>query len=181
MKMVAMCWESVADTRCLANAVHDPEGLEGAPGSTRGLSLLPVETRLVAPKTTTLTKFSWDHGISGTGYEIHMGHTDRLEGKPLFKVHELNAIPNEAFDGCISQDGQVMGTYMHGLFDSPEILYKWLLKVGIKDVGVSDAHGVIARDSQYDLLAEHFKKYIHFGNLFSYKATEIHKKIFDRL
>jgi adenosylcobyric acid synthase len=144
----------------LGHAVHDPEGLEGVPGSSRGLSLLPVETRLVAPKTTTRTKFSWD-GISGTGYEIHMGRTDRLEGKPLFKVHELNAIQYEDFDGCISQNGQVIGTYMHGLFDSPEILHRWFLQIGIKDVTVSDSHGVVARDFQYDLLAEHFKKYIN--------------------
>ncbi|MCU0613864.1 MAG: cobyric acid synthase [Desulfobacterales bacterium] len=150
----------------LGHAVHDPDGFEGFPGSTRGLSLLPVETRLVAPKTTTITKFSWD-GVFGTGYEIHMGRTDRIEGKPLFRVHELNAIPHEAFDGSISQNGQVMGTYMHGLFDSPEILSKWLFQVGIKDVTVSGAHGFIARDAQYDLLAEHFKKHIDIKNLLS--------------
>jgi adenosylcobyric acid synthase len=150
----------------LGQAVHDPEGLEGTPGSTRGLSLLPVETRLAAPKTTTLTKFSWD-GVSGTGYEIHMGRTDRFEGKPLFRVHELNAIVHEVFDGCISQNGQVMGTYMHGLFDSPDILSKWLFSVGIKDVTVAGSHGFIARDAQYNLLAEYFKKHINIGDLIS--------------
>ena len=38
--------------------VHDPNGVEGRPGSTKGLNLLPVETELKAPKVTTLTKFS---------------------------------------------------------------------------------------------------------------------------
>ncbi|MGD9333326.1 MAG: cobyric acid synthase, partial [Desulfobacterales bacterium] len=41
-------------------AVHDPEGLEGRPGRTAGLGLLPVETILKAPKTTTRTRFIWD-------------------------------------------------------------------------------------------------------------------------
>jgi hypothetical protein len=40
--------------------VHDPDGLEGEPGTTDGLDLLPVETVLQAPKTTTLSRFSWD-------------------------------------------------------------------------------------------------------------------------
>jgi adenosylcobyric acid synthase len=148
----------------LGHAVHDPDGLEGIPGSSRGFALLPVETRLAAPKTTTLVKFSWD-GIPGTGYEIHMGRTDRLDGKPLFKIHELNTVSHDAFDGCISSDGLVMGTYMHGLFDSPEILQRWLFQVEIKGVTVSNAHGVIARDTQYELLAEHFKAHIDMENI----------------
>jgi adenosylcobyric acid synthase len=150
----------------LGHAVHDPDGLEGIPGSSSGFALLPVETRLAAPKTTTLVKFSWG-GILGTGYEIHMGRTDRLEGSPLFKIHELNAVAHDAFDGCISSNGLIMGTYIHGLFDSPEILQKWLFQVKIKGVTVSGAHGIIARDTQYELLAEHFKTHIDIENIFT--------------
>ncbi|MBF0259018.1 MAG: hypothetical protein HQK62_09290, partial [Desulfamplus sp.] len=58
----------------LGQYVDDPEGLEGEPGRTKGLNLLPVLTVLKAPKTTTLSCFSWD-GVDGEGYEIHMGHT----------------------------------------------------------------------------------------------------------
>jgi adenosylcobyric acid synthase len=47
--------------------VHDPDGIEGAPGSIAGLGLLPVETVLKAPKTTTLTDFSWDAGLPAPG------------------------------------------------------------------------------------------------------------------
>ena len=156
----------------LGHAVHDPDGLEGVPGSTGGLSLLPVETRLSAPKTTTLTRFTWDDA-SGTGYEIHMGQTERIGGRALFRVHELNANPHEALDGCISHNGQVMGTYMHGLFDSPEILSRWLFHVGIKDVKVSGAHGFVARNVQYDLLAEHFKQHIKTGSLLNLLSKKV--------
>ncbi|MFO8085772.1 MAG: cobyric acid synthase [Desulfobacterales bacterium] len=146
--------------------IHDPEGLEGIPGSSKGLSLLPVETLLAAPKTTTLTRFCWDN-ISGTGYEIHMGRTQRFGGKPVFIVHEQNESSQKTADGCISKDGRIMGTYMHGLFDSPEILSRWLFEVGIKNVTVNSTHGVAARDKQYELLAEHFEQHIDTNRLFS--------------
>jgi adenosylcobyric acid synthase len=51
-----------------------------------------------------------------------------------------------------------MGTYIHGLFDNPEILKCWLNHIGLPDVAVSDAGGIEARNGQYDLLAKHFEK-----------------------
>ncbi|MCU0593526.1 MAG: cobyric acid synthase, partial [Desulfobacterales bacterium] len=90
----------------LGRWVHDPEGHEGAPGSSAGLGLLPVETVLRAPKTTTRTRFSWGE-VRGAGYEIHMGQTVRHGGMPWFKVLERNGRPEEAEDGCIALDGRV--------------------------------------------------------------------------
>ncbi|MCP4215281.1 MAG: cobyric acid synthase, partial [bacterium] len=52
----------------MGNFVHDPDGLEGKPGVTSGLELLPIETVLKAPKTTTLTRFCGDN-VRGSGYE----------------------------------------------------------------------------------------------------------------
>ena len=40
----------------LGRFVHDPQGCEGNPGSTPGLNLLPVETVLKSPKTTSRTR-----------------------------------------------------------------------------------------------------------------------------
>ena len=139
--------------------VHDPEGLEGKPGSTRGLSLLPVETSLKTPKTTTLTRFSWD-GIHGMGYEIHMGQTEIKNGDFMFQVLERNGLSCKSKDGCILDDLHIMGTYMHGLFDNPGITKRWLETIGLGNIEVSKTHGPIARNKEYDLLAEHFEKYI---------------------
>ena len=151
----------------LGGEVQDPGGLEGKPGATRGLGLLPLATVLKAPKTTTLSGFEWD-GVPGAGYEIHMGQTappvdlnagkDRSEG--LFRVLERNQQPCRDFDGAMSDNGRVMGTYMHGLFDSPMILKKWLNRLGIDDLEIAEESGMQARDRQYDLLAEHFKKHV---------------------
>jgi len=143
----------------LGQSVHDPDGLEGNPGTTEGLSLLPLETFLQAPKTTTLSKFTWQ-GIPGTGYEIHMGHSNVLEGEKLFDVNDRNGKPFEGTDGCIMHNGRVIGTYMHGLFDAPDITRQWLSIIGLANIPVAETHGPAARDKAYDQLAEHFEKNI---------------------
>jgi len=143
----------------MGKAVHDPTGLEGQPGSSAGLGLLSIETVLKAPKTTTLTTFSWN-GNMGAGYEIHMGQTTRAGGSPLFKITERNHKPCRDEEGCISTAAETMGTYIHGMFDNPEILKCWLNHIGLPDVDVSDVGGIDARNDQYDLLAEHFEKHV---------------------
>ncbi len=143
----------------MGKSVHDPTGLEGQPGSSEGLDLLPTETILKAPKTTTLTQFSWD-GRSGAGYEIHMGQTVRSAGTPLFSVTERNQIPCHDEDGCVSDDLKVMGTYIHGLFNNPAILKSWLNHIGLNDIDALSVGGIEARNKEYNLLAEHFQKHI---------------------
>ena len=143
----------------MGKAVHDPQGLEGQPGSSEGLGLLPIETVLKSPKTTTLTQFSWN-GRQGAGYEIHMGQTIRKGGTPLFDVTERNHKPCRDEDGCVSGDAKTMGTYIHGLFDNPGILKSWLHHIGLPEVEVPEVGGIQARNKEYDLLAEHFEKYI---------------------
>ena len=143
----------------LGHYVHDPDGLEGVPGKEKGLSLLPVETVLKAPKTTTLTGFSWQD-VAGTGYEIHMGHTKKLEGSPMFNILEQNRKPCKKEDGCIARNSRIMGTYIHGLFDTPGITRLWLNSIGLGGIEVSKSHGFTARDKQYDLLSDYFEKYI---------------------
>jgi len=148
----------------LGRAVHDPEGLEGSPGTTRGIGLLPVDTVLKAPKTTTRTRFSWQDA-HGTGYEIHMGQTERFNGQPLFRIQERNGVPLDTEDGCVTGDSKVAGTYIHGLFDSPGITRRWLNSIGLGNIHVQKTEGLDARDREYDRLAEHFEKYVDLKSL----------------
>jgi adenosylcobyric acid synthase len=148
----------------MGRVVHDPHGLEGPPGSEPGLDLLPVETTLQAPKTTTLSQFQWE-GISGTGYEIHMGHTRRAGCAPLFSVTARNGQPpgsegGETEDGCISPSGRIMATYMHGLFDTPAILGNWFARIGLHHATPPRTTGPEARDRDYDLLCDHFAAHV---------------------
>ena len=143
----------------MGKTVDDPQGLEGQPGISDGLGLLPIETVLQAPKTTTLTQFSWN-GQPGTGYEIHMGQTTRKGENPLFEITHRDHHLCRDEDGCVSADSKMMGTYIHGLFDNPAILKSWLNHIGLDGIGVSKIGGIEARNRQYDLLADHFQKHI---------------------
>lgn len=148
----------------LGSAVHDPDGTEGKPGTTPGVDLLPLETALKAPKTTTLSDFKWD-GIGGSGYEIHMGQTEITGGKKLLKVASRNQKPCNDQDGCISSDGHVMGTYLHGFFDTPDITRHWLEHIGLTGFKVAGHDGFKERDKAYDLLAQHLAKYVDVGEI----------------
>lgn len=143
----------------LGHKIDDPEGLEGEPGNSQGLKFLPVETTLTAPKTTTRTDFSWK-GDKGKGYEIHMGKTTRMGGHPLFEIHSRNGTACRDLDGCVSPDGHVFGTYVHGLFDNPRILQQWLSRIGLKAYDVDKHSGLAFRDQEYDLLAQHFSRHL---------------------
>ena len=143
----------------MGTSVHDPDGLEGPPGETPGLGLLPVETVLQAPKTTTLTRFSWD-GIEGSGYEIHMGQTRRHKGQDLLHIAERNGKAVDDVDGCLTDDRRAMGTYIHGLFDTPDLIRRWLDAVGLKGIDIPATGGLAAKQEQYALLAEHFRRHI---------------------
>ena len=92
----------------LGRAVHDPEGIEGTPGTTRGLGLLPIETTLASPKVTRQVSTSLN-GVPVRGYEIHVGRT-LVEGEPLLDPPE----------GC--RTPKACGTYVHGLFDEPGVV-----------------------------------------------------------
>ncbi|PHQ15388.1 cobyric acid synthase [Marinobacter profundi] len=97
--------------------VQDPGGLEGEAGRTEGLGLLDMTTRMVAGKqlkdvTGTLTIGPDNAALNG--YEMHNGVTS---GPALASpLADLDGKP----DGAVSGDGQVAGTYVHGIFDQPE-------------------------------------------------------------
>jgi len=143
----------------LGKAVHDPNGIEGTPGSSQGLDLLPVETALKTPKTTTLTRFNWQ-GAEGSGYEIHMGITTVHSRQQPFDITERNAKHCNDKDGCISDNGKIMGSYLHGLFETPGVLRQWLNSLGLGHIPVPDTGGLEAKNQQYDLLAEHFENHM---------------------
>ena len=143
----------------LGHRVKDPEGLEGEPGNSQCLKFLPVETTLTAPKTTTRTEFSWE-GVKGKGYEIHMGKTIRMGRHPHFEIHSRNGKACRDSDGCVSSDGHVFGTYIHGFFENPQILRQWLSRIGMEGCEVDEHSGPAFRDQQYDMLGQHFLKHM---------------------
>ncbi len=102
-----------AGYQMLGLSIGDPDGLEGAPGTSTGLGLLDVHTTLAPAKQ--LRVDSAIHAATGTpiaGYHMHMGVTEGPDtARPFARL-------GEGADGAVSADGLVSGTYLHGLFAS---------------------------------------------------------------
>jgi adenosylcobyric acid synthase len=107
----------------LGRTINDPLGIESLPGSSEGLGLLDMETTLEPVKQLERAKGTLTiEPVPVQGYEIHMGitHGAALQS-PL--VHLEGRV-----DGAVSQDNQIAGTYLHGLFDLSEscgALLRW--------------------------------------------------------
>ncbi|MCG5516061.1 MULTISPECIES: cobyric acid synthase [unclassified Ectothiorhodospira] len=116
----------------LGHAIHDPEGVEGEPGSSMGLGLLEMETTLAQGKQLRQVQGHLQDGTPLEGYEIHAGVS---RGAALARpATQLNHGP----DGAVSEDGQVLGTYVHGLFDCGETLSALLAWAGLDAVSGRD-------------------------------------------
>ena len=136
----------------LGEWVDDPDGLEGKPGKVAGLGLLPLTTRMVAGKQLrNVSGLTVAEGATVTGYEIHNGVSDGAAlSSPLF---DLNGRP----EGAVSKDGQIIGTYLHGLFDHPEACQALLKQLGLINADKSDyqAHRERELDRLADMLEAH--------------------------
>lgn len=119
-KVIGIC----GGFQMLGRQIHDPAGLEGEPGSSPGLGLLDFETMLQPEKQL--------HRVEGrllldqafvTGYEIHAGiSTGPALNRPVACLHPARP------EGALSEDGQLFGTYLHGLFDAAparDALLRW--------------------------------------------------------
>jgi len=108
----------------LGQRIIDVEGVESGEPSVKGLGLLSASTEFEPAKTTTRVQarvlysrgmFAGAEGDRVSGYEIHMGRTYTSESVP-FSVDGRPGDPTASFDGAVSADGWMMGTYLHGLF-----------------------------------------------------------------
>jgi adenosylcobyric acid synthase len=143
-------------------------GVESCEGRYQGIGLLRIVTRFSGYEKTTeqVTRTASSTGpiLPGfgtvTGYEIHMGETER-EGD------------GEAFsgEGAVSGDGLVIGTYLHGLFENASArnaLLSWLYaQKGLEFV--PPEAGV--RQDLYDQLAAEFERHIRMDPILSLFAA----------
>jgi adenosylcobyric acid synthase len=97
----------------LGRVIADPEGIEGDAGESPGLGLLHLTTVLLPSKR--LSNVSGHLRLENArvrGYEIHAGRTQGPAlGRPAVLLDDGTA------DGAISDDGQILATYLHGLFE----------------------------------------------------------------
>ncbi|MCK3837239.1 MULTISPECIES: cobyric acid synthase [Pseudomonas] len=137
----------------LGEQVHDPLGLEGVAGSSAGLGLLAFTTTLEEQKQLRNVRGRLvleDAEVSG--YEIHAGVTS---GDALLSAAVL--LEDGRSDGALSADGQILGTYLHGLFETPAACSALLRWAGLQEVQEVDYHGLRERDIERlaDLVENH--------------------------
>ncbi|WP_172806699.1 cobyric acid synthase [Endozoicomonas arenosclerae] len=120
----------------LGHAVHDPQGIEGEAGSSEGLGLLDLETTMGPQKqlkqvsgTLALPELET---VQVTGYEIHAGITrGKALENPLIHL-------DQDVDGVLSEDSQIFGTYLHGIFETTEACNAILTWAGLKQLAAVD-------------------------------------------
>ena len=140
----------------LGKRLSDPHGIEGPAGQVEGLALLDVETVLTSKKAL--------RHVTGTalgarfdGYEMHMGETRGPDtARPMAIFDDGRA------DGAISADGNVMGSYVHGLLSDPAQRTALLARVGIRGSG-RDYHASV--DAALDEIAAALEHHLDIDGL----------------
>ena len=115
--------------------ICDPDGVEGPAGQTgeaveeMGLGLLDVETVLTDDKALEHVRgIDIESGAPMQGYEMHLGLTEGpARHRSWFKLED--GPKGRRGDGAVSEDGQVMGTYVHGAFASDAFRHAFLAKL----------------------------------------------------
>jgi adenosylcobyric acid synthase len=135
----------------LGRALHDPDGIESEVRTQRGFGWLDYETTLTPHKhlVNAEGRLALDDAPV-RGYEIHMGETrgPALERPALWLDGAGGARP----DGALSEDGQLIASYLHGLFDTPAACAALLRWAGLEDAEVLDYDA--RRQASLDTLAD---------------------------
>jgi adenosylcobyric acid synthase len=157
----------------LGREIRDPHHTESDIEFVPGFNLLDFTTVLEREKVTrqATARFA-EAGCLGAdadnhadplfrGYEIHLGETLFGNGtQPLFRLQRLGDKESHP-DGAISTDGRILGTYLHGLFDSAEglqlLLSHWRKLCGKQESNGAVIDPLVERETRYDALAEHFR------------------------
>ncbi|MFC3116553.1 cobyric acid synthase [Cellvibrio fontiphilus] len=114
----------------LGKTIHDPLGVESAPGSSIGLGYLALHTEFKDQKILQQRSgFLWDKQTPVSGYEIHSGvsYGPALQQPAIYLQGANGLVP----DGVISEDKAILGTYLHGVFDQPQALAQLLAWAGL--------------------------------------------------
>ncbi len=109
----------------LGEALIDPHGVDG---NAAGLGLLPLVTQFALHKKVQHTKAQFNQlkgpwsalsGVQVSGYEIHHGQTQMHAGMQAQGVDATEVIQGLAWQ---NQSGNVLGCYVHGLFEETKVV-----------------------------------------------------------
>jgi adenosylcobyric acid synthase len=143
--------------QCLGEHIADPHGVEGGtPGRDAGLGLFALQTRFDTGKHLAHARLRFDaldgpwaplSGLAVQGYEIHAG---RSVANAAAGQH---AVLHGAAGPLGWQRGNLLGLYLHGLFENPAVVQALF--------GVTPA----SHDAAFDRLADHVDRHFTPGAL----------------
>lgn len=140
----------------LGKTVADPDGIEGPPATVDGLGLLEVDTVLTGEKRLVSVQGVSFDGVCLSGYEMHVGETTGAAGNLAFSTIDGH------YDGCVSSDGRVFGTYIHGLFSDNSQRSAWLQRLGGQGTALNYDEQV---DAVLERLAAHMEQHLDLDRL----------------
>ncbi|PHM31069.1 cobyric acid synthase [Xenorhabdus innexi] len=155
-----------------------------------GLGLLDTETRFANDKQTAQVRGIVMPELSGmlnlcgeqpiVGYEIHMGVTQlREQAKPFAKMYLRNGEETNWFDGAINQEGTVMGSYLHGLFDQSNftrpLLNQLRMQKGIESLENAAFSYASHKEKQFNILAASMREHLDIERI--YQLMEEHTEL----
>ncbi len=188
-KLIGIC----GGFQMLGQSIADPLGLEDLPGTSQGLGYLPLTTELQVEKQLLNVSGTLRLGQSSasvSGYEIHCGASripnqctqplllnergsdgncaSATEPAKITKPAKTTAptqFPALRSEGLLSEDNQILGSYLHGLFDSPEACELLLAWAGMT---APQGHAVDInqqRQQQLDRLADVLDQHLDFNKI----------------
>lgn len=159
-KVIGIC----GGYQMLGQHLNDPHAIESELNNLTGFGLLDITTdlepekqlkqvtgKLIGLKVNDVSfQDSGSQCIEIKGYEIHCG-VSRTHSKLTPLISLDNGSSQERNDGFINQDNNVLGTYLHGLFDQPEACNQLLKWAGLHSDAAADLN--LIREQQLDRLA----------------------------
>lgn len=143
----------------LGKVISDPDAIESETKMITGFGLLNIETILKPDKKTkqTLAQLQLPNQstLSISGYEIHAGET-------VFNERPILQSDNQTL-GVIDKTEQVLGVYLHGVFDQPEACCAILQWANCEVMHPVDTITQLQRD--IDRLADCCQVYLDFETL----------------
>ena len=150
----------------LGQTLRDPEGVESAARAAAGLGLIDMEVSFTPEKRTVQAVGAltggpdWLAPLEGTrieGYEIHSGANAFGPGAQFWLADAADGEPL----GACNAAGNVLGTYLHGLFDDGALADAVVRRArALKGLPETDAAAQAAvnmaayREAQFDKLAD---------------------------
>ncbi len=138
----------------LGRRIADPDGIEGPAGEAPGLGLLDIETTMAGEKVLGVASgVEVASGEAVQGYEMHMGETT---GGDL--ARPWLALADGRFDGAVSAERRIMGSYVHGIFAADGFRRAFLAR--IRAGRASDVAYEARIEAVLDGLAEHLERHL---------------------